>query len=62
MTMVEFFQTMMGHRFFEATMPKLVEAVEASAKATKRLAEAMEENNRLLLAAQKASADKEAKS
>lgn len=49
--MVEFFQTVMGHRFYEGTMPDLVKAVEKQAKATNRLADAMEENNKLLRAA-----------
>jgi len=37
---VEFFQTGMGHRFYEGTMPHLVRAVE-------RMAKAMERANRL---------------
>lgn len=47
----EFFQTVMGHRFYDSTMPNLVEAIEKNAKAMNRLAAAMEENNKLLLAA-----------
>ena len=49
--MPEFFQTTMGHRFYESTMPDLVKAIEHNAKATNRLADAMEENNKLLRAA-----------
>jgi hypothetical protein len=44
----EFFQTSMGHKFFESTMPGLVKAVEEQVRATKRLADAVEENNKLL--------------
>ena len=44
----EFFQTGMGHKFFEATMPALVKAIEAQVMVTKRLADAVETNNKLL--------------
>ena len=35
--MVDFWQTQMGHRFFESTMPGLVKAVEDQTKAMKAL-------------------------
>ncbi|MCR5670139.1 MAG: hypothetical protein K6G10_03970 [Butyrivibrio sp.] len=38
---MEFFQTVMGKRFFEGQLPALIKAVE-------RLAEAVEESNRLM--------------
>jgi hypothetical protein len=50
----EFFQTVMGHRFYEKTMPDLVEAIKKNTAETKRLAEVMDENNRLLKRAAKA--------
>lgn len=48
--MVQFFQTVMGQRFIEGTVPMLVKALEKQAAAASRLADAMEENNRLLRA------------
>lgn len=41
----EFFQTSMGHRFYEATMPALVRAIEKNTKAMLRLAAAIEKQN-----------------
>ena len=39
--MMEFYQTQMGRRFFDAQLPALTDSIE-------RLAKAVEENNRLM--------------
>lgn len=43
--MDEFFKTPMGRRFYEATMPAMVRAIERHTKATNRLAAAIEKQN-----------------
>jgi hypothetical protein len=43
--MSEFFRTQMGRRFFESTMPALVEGIAKATEAMSRLATALEKSN-----------------
>lgn len=50
---VEFYQTAMGHRFYTATMPELVDTIKAHTKALDRLTAAIEANTRVVQNLQK---------